>query len=91
MLARRFEIRHEGHMDIQAVVLAYLVTDLSDRLDEGLALDIADRAADLGDDDVRISLFAYAVDEALDLVRDMRNHLYRFAEILAVTLLVEYV
>ncbi len=91
MLAGGFEIRHEGHMDIQAVVLAYLVTNLSDRLDEGLALDIADRAADLGDDDVCISFFADAVDEALDLVRDMRDHLYRLAEILAVTLLVEHV
>ena len=91
MLTGRFEIGDEGHMDVQTVILADLVSDLSDRFNKRLALDVADGAADLGDDYVRVGLFADAVDEALDLIRDMRDHLHRLAEILAVTLLIEHI
>ena len=44
----------EGDVDEQAVAAPLLQPDLADRLNEGLALDIAGRAADLGDDDVGV-------------------------------------
>ena len=42
-------IRHERAVDVHHVVAADLVAELADRLEEGQALDVADRAADLGD------------------------------------------
>ena len=57
---------------------------LADGLDEGLPLDIADRSADLGDDDV--GLFADAIDLFLDLVCDVGDDLHGAAVIAAVAL-----
>ena len=90
-LAGAGDVRHEGDVDKAAVAPARLHRDLADRLDEGLAFDVADGAADLGDDDVRAALLADAVDEGLDLARDVRDDLHRLAEIFAVALLVEHV
>ena len=52
LLAGRAHERHERDVDEEDVGAAELVTDLARRLDERLRLDVADRAADLGDDDV---------------------------------------
>ncbi len=78
-LAGRFQIRHQREMDIQAVFLANIERKLADRFQERLAFDIADRAADFGDDDINIAI-AELVNDALDFVRDVRNHLHRFAQ-----------
>ena len=53
-LAGRFQIRHEREMDVQAVFLADIERKLADRFQKRLAFDIADRAADFGDDDIDI-------------------------------------
>ena len=63
------KIGNEADMDEQAVLSAYFKGYLADSLNEGLALDIADGAADLGDDYVGIRGLAYAVYEVLDLDR----------------------
>ena len=74
-------------MDEEDVGAAELVTDLAGRLDERLRLDVADRAADLGDDDVGARVFARLQPHpALDLVRDVRDHLHGVAEVLAAPL-----
>ena len=91
VLAAGFQIRHQRHMDIQRVLPADLDADLPDRFDERLALDVADRAADLGNDDVRVRLLADPVDEPLDLVRHVRDDLDRRSKISALPLLVEHV
>ena len=59
--------------------------DLADRLEEGQALDVADRAADLDQDEV-VALIA-GEDEFLDRVGDVRDDLDRRAEIVAAALL----
>ena len=65
--------RHQRHVDEQAVFAPHLERHLPHGLQERLALDVADGAADLGDDDVRVGLFADAIDEVLDLVGDVRE------------------
>src|SRR4029077_13999260 len=43
------DVRHQRKVDIQDVLAAYVVRHLANRLEEGQALDVADRAADLHD------------------------------------------
>ena len=78
-------------MDKAIVIPADLTRNLTDGLDKGLALDIAYRAADFGDDDVRARLLADGVDERLYLVGDVGNNLDGLAQLRAVALLVEHV
>ena len=91
MLARRLEIGHQRDVDVQAVFLPDLAADLADRLEKRLALNVADGAADFGDDHVRVRLFADRIDKALDLVGDVRDHLHGFAQIFTAAFLGEYV
>ena len=66
---------------------AELVADLPGRLDERLRLDVADRAADLGDDHVGLRrLVGLQAHAPLDLVGDVRDDLHGVAEVLAATL-----
>ena len=89
--ARARNVGHERDVDEAAVVAPHLAGDLADGFDEGLALDVARRAADLGDDDVGVRRLADLIDEGLDLVGDVRDDLHRLTEIFARTLLVEHV
>ena len=66
-------------------VLAELVAELADRLDEGQRFDVADRAADLAEDEVAI-LVDVGADEVLDRVGDVRDDLDGGAEIVAAPL-----
>ena len=85
--ARRGDIRHERHVDIQRVFAADLVFQLARRFEERQGFDVADRAADLGDDHVRRVLpKGDRQHAALDLVGDMRNDLNRRAQIFALAL-----
>ena len=62
-----------------------VVAELADRLEERQALDVADRAADLAEDEIEILIAVE--DERLDRVGDVRDHLHRGAEIVAAPLL----
>ncbi len=84
-LARRADVRHERHVEEEDVVPAELVAHLAGRLEEGLRLDVADGAADLGDDDVDV-LTGLGAHARLDLVGDVRDDLDRVAEVLAAPL-----
>ena len=86
VLAARAKVRNERNVDIDRVVASDLAPDLPDRLQKRLPLDVADRAADLGDHDVRVRLFADAIDEPLDLVGDVWDRLHRLAEVAALPL-----
>src|SRR5699024_10097303 len=92
-LAARGDEGDEGDVQEEAVVPAELVTHLPGRLEEGQRLDVADGAADLGDDDVR----RVGVPDAGaaggggphpggDLVGDVRDDLHGVAEVLALAL-----
>ena len=81
-LARRRDIGHERHMDVQAVFAPDLRAQLSDGLQKGLRLDVAHRAADLRDHHVRRRLVVRHLQHApLDLVRDVRDDLDRRAQV----------
>ena len=54
LLARGPEVGHQGEVDVADVVPADVAAELADGLDEGDDLDVADRAADLDDDDVDV-------------------------------------
>ena len=77
-------------MDEEHIVAADVVTDLAGRLEEGLGFDVADGAADLGDDDigpVLLGTFGLGAHPRLDLVGDVRDDLDGVAEVGPATLL----
>ena len=53
-LLRRGDPRHQGHVDEDAVAAALLVAHLADGFEERQRFDIADSAADLGDDHIHV-------------------------------------
>ena len=88
-LASCRDVRQERDMDVERIVRADFLLDLADGLEERLALDIADRTADLRDDDISAVCLRHVVDLLLDLVRDVRDDLHGMTLILTVTLLVQ--
>ena len=89
MFTGGFQERHQRHMNIEGILLSHLMPHLTDCLNKGLALDVADGTADFGNHDVCSSLFTHAVNEVFDLVCDVRNGLYRCSQIFATALLGE--
>ena len=71
MLARSFKIRHQSDVDVKAVINSDLTAYLTDRLKERLAFDIADRAADFGDNNVCLRGFSDAVNKRFLQVIEM--------------------
>src|SRR5438128_678574 len=65
---------HEQHS-----LATELVAELANRLEKGKALDVADRAADLAEDEIFV--VEIGQDEFLDGVGDMRDDLDRRSEI----------
>ncbi len=88
-LAGGLDERHERDVDVDDVLRPDLAPELADRLEEGQRLDVADGAADLGDHDVGRAGLGRAADARLDLVRDVRDHLHRRAEEVALALLAQ--
>jgi hypothetical protein len=76
-------------VDVEAILLAHVLAELPNGLHEGQALDVAHRAADLGDHhvDFRPAQLGHG---GLDLVGDVRDDLHRLAEELAPPLLVDH-
>ena len=83
------DVGHQHHMDEAAVVAALLQAHLPDGLQEGLALDVAGGAADLGNDHIGPGGGSHVVDVALDLVGDVGDDLDGLAQIGTLTLLVQ--
>ena len=82
LLARRADERHERDVDVADVLAADVEAELPDGLEEREDLDVADGAADLGDDDVDV-VGGEPADAALDLVGDVRDDLDGLAEVVA--------
>src|SRR4051794_15624918 len=85
-LARVAEERHERQVDEHAAVAALVDLELAQRLEERQRLDVADRAADLGDHDVDLGRLGNEADAVLDLVGDVRDHLDGATEVVAAAL-----
>ena len=73
--------------DLLHFLMAETMAHLPDSLDKGLALDITDGAADLGDDHIRTCPLSNPINEALDLIGDMGNGLHGAAQVLSSPLL----
>ena len=80
------DVGDEGQVDEHAAPASDVDRELSDRLQEGQRLDVADRAADLGDHDVDVGGLGDQKDPLLDLVGDVRDHLDGAAEVVPATL-----
>ena len=89
LLARRTDVRHERDVHVEDVLPPDLVAELPDRFQERQDLDVADRAADLGDHDVDV-VGGERVDARLDLVGDVRDDLHRLTQVLAAAFLREH-
>ena len=76
-------------MDIQHVFPSLLRRHLTDGLQIRLALDVTNRAADLRDDHVRLSVI-HGVQPPLDLVGHMGDDLHRAAQIAALPFPVQH-
>src|SRR5438105_2558356 len=87
-LARGFQERDQRQVNVEAILLADVERELADRFQERQAFDVADRAADLGDDDVHI-LGDELADGSIDLLRDVRDDLHGFAEVFAAPLFLD--
>ncbi len=87
---RRLEVRHQRQVNVKTILLADIERELANRFQEWQAFDVADRAADFGDDHVDDSSAAsLARCNALDFVGDVRNHLHGLAQELAAAFLVD--
>ena len=85
-LAGRGNVREVGDVDVKDVVTAGVVAHLADRLEEWLALDVADRPADLDDYHFGPTLFGEVEHALLDGVGDVRDDLNRAAQELTLAL-----
>ena len=82
------EVGNQRQMNVQAIVLADVERELPDGFQEGHAFDIADGAADLGDDHVHV-VGRQLADGRLDLVGDVRDDLDGPAEVIAAPFLLD--
>ena len=88
LLLARHEVRHQREVHVADVVPADIPAKLPNCLNEGDDLDVADRPADLDDDDVDV-LVGQALDAVLDLVRHVRDDLHGAPEEVAAALLLD--
>ena len=83
-LTGRGDERHQRQVDVDGVVAADVLAELANRLEKRQALDVADSAADLHEQDVHV--LGGGTDALLDLVRDVRDDLHRPSEVVAAPL-----
>ena len=83
------QVGQQRNMQEEGPVPAQVMAHLPGGFEEGQRLDVADRSADLGDDDVDI-LGRHRTDAGLDLVGDVRDDLDCVAQVFAATLLSDH-
>ncbi len=87
-LAGGRDVRQQRQVDEASPLRAEFLAELANGLEEGQALDIADRAADFAQHEIN-ARSGIGQDEILDLVGDVRNDLDRRAEIVAAALFLD--
>ena len=88
-LTGRCNVGHQGQVNEHRTVFTELDAHLSDRFQKWQRFNVAYRAANLDEGDIGI---ACALTNArLDVIGDMRNHLYGATEVLASALLADHV
>jgi len=89
VLSGGLEVGHERHMDVEYVFAAHFVAHLADRLQEGLAFDVAGGSADLGQNDLGRGFTAHVIDKFFDGVGDVGDVLDGGAQVFAPALPVD--
>jgi hypothetical protein len=89
-LARVADVGHQRQVDVHALAPPDVDRELADGLEERQRLDVAHRAADLGDDDVDVARLGDQADALLDLVGDVRDDLDGAAEVVAAALAADH-
>ena len=79
--AGRLDIGHQRQMHEGGLAARQVVVQLADGFEERQAFDVADRAADLDEEEIEVLHAGH--DEFLDHVGDVRDHLHGAAEIAA--------
>ena len=75
-LAGCLDIWNQCYMNEDGILVPYFMLELTDCLEERLALDVADGTADFNDGNVCLLGSKVPVEAALDLVCDVRDDLY---------------
>ncbi len=83
------DFRQQGDVDEADVFPPDVEGELAQCFEEEVALDVADGAADLGDDDVGVCAEGDVVDARLDLIGAVGDELDGFAEVFAFALLAD--
>src|SRR5688572_17918694 len=83
--ARSPDHRNQGQVHIDTVVAAELHAELADGFEEGERFDVAYGATDLHH--AHICIPCAKLNAALDLIRDVRNHLYGRAKVITAAFL----
>ncbi len=83
------QVGHQHHMEEEAVLPSHLPGKLADGLQEGLAFNIPDGSANLGDDNIRIGALPQGGHKPLNLPGDVGNHLDSAAQVGSAALLVQ--
>src|SRR5438552_11738783 len=76
----------EGHIrDVneQGVARSYFESELPDRFQKRQSFNVAGCSSDLGDDNIGFGLFGDLADSTLNFIRDVRNDLDCFAQVIA--------
>ena len=89
-LAGVADVGDQRQVDEHRPLRAEVGVELADRLEERQRLDVADRAADLGDHEVDRLRLGDDEDFLLDLVGDVRDHLDGGAEVVAAALAADH-
>ncbi len=89
-LARVADVGDQRQVDEHRAFRPEVGVELADRLEEGQRLDVADRAADLGDHEVDGLRLGDDQDPVLDLVGDVGDHLDGGAEVVAAALALDH-
>ena len=87
-LAGGGDVGHQGQVHVHGAFAPHLVAHLADGLEERQAFDVADGAADLAQQEIRV--LAIRRNELLDGVGDVGDDLHRGAEIVPVPLPRDY-
>ncbi len=84
-LTGRADVGHQSQVHIQHIIAPDVVRHLPNGFEKREAFNVSDRSADFDDGDIRS--LGDPHDRLLDLIRDMRHHLHRPAEIISPPLL----
>ncbi|MNO99707.1 hypothetical protein D3C76_914830 [compost metagenome] len=76
-----FNVWNERYMNIHHILTTDVALDLTNGFQERQALDITDSSANFRNNYIRTRFTASAEDTLFNFVRDMRNNLYRSAQI----------